>query len=108
MAVLSEYDERLAQLLAERGLLKPEQLQHVRGRAENEGRNIQDVIQEERLIYPEALTHVKSEVIGVPYVDLTKVKINPEAMRDVARKAAVTYRFVAFDAKNGKLQLAME
>ncbi len=100
--------QQLLDLLLKRGLLKPEHIEHVKNRAENEGITVEQVIKTERLVFPEALAQVRAEMLGIPYIDLTKVKGDNEAMRDIARKAAITYRFIAFDIRDNKLLLAME
>lgn len=98
----------LLDLLLERGLLKPSQLEHVRQRSEQEGRLPAEIIIEERLVFPEALAQVRSALANVPYIDLGQVKLNETAMTDVSRKAAATYRFIAFDQQGKKLLVAME
>ncbi len=103
-----EDQTQLLELLAERGLLKPAQVEHVRKRAAQEQISYEEIIRTERLVFPEALAQVQAEVLGVPYIDLSQIKINDEAMRDISRKAAITYRFVAFDVKDGKLLAALQ
>lgn len=105
---MAESQSQLLDTLQQRGLLKAEQVQHVLARAEQEKKTPEDVIRAEKLVFPEALAQVRAEMIGVPYIDLTQVTSNSEAMTDISRKAAVTYRFVAFDMKDNKLLVAME
>lgn len=97
----------LEKLLLEHGLLNDEQLRHVKEKAKSEGKKISDVIREEQLVYPEPLAQLKAETVGVPYVDLNVVRIDPAAMEGVADRAAATYRFVAFGKDEGRLQVAM-
>jgi len=98
----------LEELLVQRGLLSAEQLTHVRRRAETEKLSVEEVIRNERLVFPEVLAQVRSEVAGVPYIDLLNTKRVPEAMRDISRQAAATYRFFVFDERAGHLLVAME
>lgn len=100
--------EKLLQLLSERGLLKEGQREHVVGRAQKEGITPEEVIRTENLVFPEALAQVKSEVLGVPYADLNKTGVDDAAMEGVSRKAVVTYRFVPFAIKDKSLLVAME
>jgi len=103
-----EEESQLLELLAERGLLKPQQVEHVKNRSEQEGRGAEEVIRAEKLVFPEALAQVQAEAVGLPYIDLNKVRVKDSAMQDISRKAAITYRFVAFDVRDGKLLVAME
>ncbi len=99
---------KLLDQLVERGLLDAKQAEHVRNRATQEGKSPADIILEEKIAFPEAIAQVQADIAGFPYVDLSKVKINQEAMRNISRKAAVTYRFIAFDVKGDKLLVAVE
>lgn len=98
----------LEDLLVTRGLLKAAGMTHIRQRAQKELRSIEEIIREERLVFPEALAQVKAEFLGIPYVDLSKIKPSGEAMRDISRQAAATYRFVAFAERGKKLLVALE
>ena len=97
----------LENLLLEHGLLKPSQLEYVQEQAEQQKKSITDIIREEQLVYPEPLAQLKAEALGVPYVDLKSVQINETAMADIADRAAITYKFVAFSKSKDKLQIAM-
>lgn len=66
------------------------------------------VIRAENLVYPEVLAQVIAEVIGVPYIDLQKTKVNDDALAEVSRKAITTYRFVPFNIREKSLLVAME
>jgi type IV pilus assembly protein PilB len=105
---VSDQEQQLLDHLLKRGLLKPDQIEHVKNRAQNEGVSAEEVIKAERLIFPEALAQVRADMLGIPYIDLTQLKVDDEAMRDIARKAAITYRFIAFDIRDDKLLVAME
>jgi len=83
-------------------------VKHIQGRAQTDAISPEAVILQERLVFPEALAQVKAEFLNVPYIDVAKAKRNPEAMRDISRQAAATYRFFAFDEAEGKLLIAME
>lgn len=96
------------QLLVARGLITAEQLSRLQRQATTEGRSLEAVISAERLILPEALAQLKAELTGVPYIDIATAKKDGEAMRDISRAAAATYRFFVFGEKDKKLQVAME
>jgi type IV pilus assembly protein PilB len=100
--------QKLLSLLQERGLLSGEQLNTVVKRAQQEKVPVENILREEKILFPEILAQIQAEVSGIPYIDLDKVKINPQAMRDISRKAAATYRFIAFDERGNTLLFAME
>lgn len=105
---MTDPQQKIEEILIERGLIKPDQLERVHQLMQQEHRPLTDVLHSEKLIYAEQLAQIKAEALGVPYIDLASVQPNPPAMRDISRQAAATYRFVAFDEKNGRLMVAME
>lgn len=105
---MADRNKKVEELLVERGLLTTDQLQHVKNRAEQEGVTPENIIEQERLVFPEALAQIQAEIAGVPYIDLATAQTDNQAMRDISRKAALTYRFVAFDIRDNKILIAME
>ena len=105
---MTDPQQQIEELLLERGLIKPDQLEKIHQSMEEEGKTLVDVIQEEKLIYSEQLAQVKAQALGVPYMDLSSVTPSPQAMRDISKQAAATYRFVAFDERDGKLLVGMD
>lgn len=104
---MPELQQKLEELLLQRGLVKAEQLARIHSRMQEEKRSFDEVLRDERILYPEQYAQVRSQVLEVPYLDLAQVKVNERAMRDISRQAAATYHFYAFDEKDGKLQVAM-
>lgn len=97
----------LENLLLEHGLLKPDQMAYVQQKASSQKQSITDIIRAEQLVYPEPLAQLTAESLGLPYVDLQSVQVDPSAMADIASRAAHTYRFIAFGKTNDRLQVAM-
>lgn len=104
---MDETQQKIEQLLIERGLLKADQLEHIHRRQAADGSSIESIVLQEKLVYPEALAQIRAEILGLPYIDLTAITRNEAAMKDVSQQAAATYRFVPFDEHNGKLRIAM-
>ena len=97
----------LENLLLEHGLLKPNQLEYVQDKAQSQKQSITDIIRAEQLVYPEPLAQLTAESLGLPYVDLQSVQVDPSAMADISSRAAHTYRFLAFGQTADKLQVAL-
>lgn len=100
--------DQLLLLLQKRGLLNEEQIAHILERGKADSLSAAEVIRSERIIPDEEFAKIYAEFLDVPYIDLTNIKPNPQAMQDISRKAAGTYRFIAFDIKDAKLLVAME
>ncbi len=105
---MAEYQEKLEKILVERDLIKPEQVVALKARAAQEKKTFEEVIRDGRLISSEPFAQVKAEAIGLPYINLASVQRNEAAMANISKQAAATYRFIAYDEKNGKLLIAME
>lgn len=105
---MADNQQNLLDALVAKGLIKPADRQHVIERSKQVKASYEDVIASERLVFPEVLAQVGAEVLGVPYVDLSKVKISKDAMSDISQRAALTYRFYAFDVRGNKLLVGME
>lgn len=105
---MADYDNQLINTLLERGLIKPPQAEQIQQRMASAGVSASSVIEADKLVQPEALAQVEAAMLGIPYVDLEHGPIKETAMQDISRKAAATYRFVAFDEGEGRLKVAME
>ncbi len=101
-------NDQLLAAVGERGSVTQEQRTHIEERMKADGISAKAVLLSEKLIAPEDLAVIQAQLLEVPYVDLTKVPVHGEAMHDISRKAAATYRFVAFDKKGTTLLVAME
>ena len=101
------HQDTIEKILVDRGLAKPNQLERIHQRMQQEGRGFDEVLQDEKIVYPEQMAQIKAEVLGLPYVDLSNAPIKESAMREISRQAAATYRFFAFDEKEKKLLVAM-
>src|SRR3989344_501886 len=100
--------DQLLLLLQGKGLLSEEQIAHIQDRSKADKISVAEVIRSERTIPDENFAKLYAEFFDVPYIDLRSTKINPSAMVDISRKAAETYRFLAFDIKGTSLLVAME
>ena len=100
--------DKLAQILRERGILTDEQLAAFMAEATGTGRSLVQVIRAAAVISPRDLAQALAVANDVPYIDLPTLTIDPAAMRDIPKQAAITYRFFAFGIRNGKLLFAMD
>ncbi len=100
--------DQLLLLLQKQGSLSEEQIVHIEERMQQDGISAAQVIRSEKLIPEEDFVKAYAASLDVPYVDLQKTTLNPKAMQDISRKAASTYRFIAFDVQGPDLLIAME
>lgn len=105
---MADINNQIINNLLEKGLLKPQQASQLEAQAKEKGVALLELLAKEKVVSPEALAQVQAELSNTPYIDLSKTKISDGAMKDISRKAAATYHFIAFDEKDGKLFVAME
>lgn len=88
-------------LLAAWGYVSPEQREALREMVARTGRSAEDLLLSERMVPEEQFVRAKGVILGIPYVDLKRVEISPDAVREISLDAARTYQFVPF-AKEGE------
>jgi type IV pilus assembly protein PilB len=98
----------LLAILRDRKLLDEQKLSYIESRVDKEGVSVEEVVRAEKLLPSEELAKIQAEVEGFPYINLETATLNKEAMKDISAKAAATYRFIAFDVKDGNLFIAMQ
>jgi type IV pilus assembly protein PilB len=85
--------KRLGQMLVEAGLLTEEQTEQAAREAAEAGRRLGDYIVEQGIITGEALAMTLSLQLGIPFLDLLRVTIQPEALAlvpaDICRENAL-------------------
>jgi type IV pilus assembly protein PilB len=72
------------------------------------GKNLEDVLYFRGFISEEALSHLVSEFLKVPYANLDHQNITSEVLATLPEKLARSYRMIPFALENNTLKLAME
>lgn len=98
---------RLGEMLLEKGLLTEKQLGSALERKLRTGRFLGEVLVEMGLISPEVLGKTLQQMIGVPYVDLMKVTVEPEALALIPEDYQRQHRVLPFHLEAGQLFVAM-
>ena len=98
----------LGQLLVEAGLVTGEQLDRVKKLQSKEGDMIERILLQQRLITPQQLAFFISLHLGIPFVNLRKEGIRPDALKLIPESIARKYRIIPVDTKDGVVVVAME
>jgi type IV pilus assembly protein PilB len=75
--------KRLGQMLIEAGLLTEEQVEIAAREAAASGRRLGDYVVEQGIITSEALAMTLSQQLGIPFLDLMRVAIEPRALEQI-------------------------
>src|SRR3989338_6293617 len=96
----------LGQLLIERGLLTPADLERALLEQKRSGEFLGTVLMRLGIVAKEQLLPVLAEQMGIPYVRLADVRVEPEALAKVPPKFASHYRLMPLTLTNDTLQVA--
>jgi len=100
--------EELGRMLVEAKLITEEQLQHAKEMQAKNGDKIERILLQERLISLQQLALFTSLQLGVPFVNLKKEGVRPEAVALIPEVIARKYGVIPIDTLDGTLVVAME
>lgn len=106
-SALAPPQEKLADVLAEAGLLTPEQLEPAIAEARRLGKRLGDYLVEERLVTPEDLAMALSLQLNLPIIDLKRHTVQPQALQLVPEEYARQHDLIPIDVAADALVVVM-
>ena len=97
----------LGEMLLEAGLVRPEQLQRALGLLGGDDSKLGDFLVGEGVISPRDLASVLSTQLNVPFVELKRYAIQPEAVRLIPEALARKYQVLPLAVEDDSLVMAM-
>ncbi|MFH0969188.1 MAG: GspE/PulE family protein [Patescibacteria group bacterium] len=94
-------------VLMEKGYISEEQMNLLKKRALDDGRAIEDLVLEERIVSEEDLIKIKAETLNIPYIDLSGEMIPPEVLGEFPLEVAIQYKFIPFRKEKNSVFVAM-
>ncbi len=90
-------------------VITSDQLSLLKLEAINSGKNVEQIVADRGFATAEAVVQAKSQLFGIPYIDLTPKVILPEVLTLVPEQVARSYLVVPFelDSSTGSLSVAM-
>jgi general secretion pathway protein E len=98
----------LGEILLEAGILSKEQVQHIRDLQQKSGDKFERILLQQRLITSQQLAFFISLQMGIPFVNLKKEGVKPEAIKLVPEAIARKYGVIPVDTTDGTIIIAME
>ena len=98
----------VGQMLVEAKLITEEQLNQVKELQVKNGSKIERILLQERLITPQQLAFFTSLQLRVPFVNLRREGVRPNAVALIPEAIARKYSVIPIDVTDGTLVLAME
>jgi len=98
----------IGQLLVEAGIITEEQLQRAIELQHKSGNRLEQVLLQQRLVTPQQLAFFTSLLLGIPFINLRKEGVKPEAVKLIPESIARKYGVIPVDATDGTVVVAME
>jgi len=98
----------LGEMLVEAKMITGEKLQHIKQLQVKNGDRIERILLQERLITPQQLAFFTSLQLRIPFVNLRKEGVQPNAVMLVPEPVARKYGVIAIDVTDDTLVVAME
>lgn len=96
------------ELLKTKGLLTPEDINEIEtALKKDKAINLDSFLLRQKIIGPEKLTEVKSEILGLTYINLIDVKIPEETLNLIKKDLAKNYLAVCFEADENKMSVGL-
>jgi len=97
----------IAEMLLEEGLITPRQLEKAIEQQKNSNESLEKIIISLGYVTEKEVTEVIGKEMGVPFIDLDEVEIDPELARAIPEHLAQRYKVIPVGQENNKLALAM-
>jgi len=93
--------------LIQKKIISEKQLSNLEEQSRREGRLLEDLILEQRIISEEKLFNEKSKFFKIPLRHITKEEISPQTLEEVPEEAAKRYRIIPIEKKENILEVGM-
>ncbi|KPJ57516.1 hypothetical protein AMJ49_00040 [Parcubacteria bacterium DG_74_2] len=98
---------QLKAFLLDAGLITEKKFNEALKKAKSKNQKIEDVLVSEGLITGEQLIKLKAYILGIPFVNLEKEKIDPKILRIIPEPIARANNIIAFRRRGNDLEVAM-
>ena len=99
--------QQLKAFLLDAGLIKESEFDECVKKAEKTNQKVDDVLVSDGLIQKEELIKLEAYILGIPFVNLEKEKVDPGILKMIPEPIARSHNIVAFRKKADALEVAM-
>jgi len=99
--------KRLKAFIIDAGLVSKSQLEKAIKKAQKAKKPIRDILVLEKLVSEADLAKLEAYVLGIPFVNLEKMKISAEILKIIPEPIAKSHNIIAFRKEENKLEVAM-
>ncbi len=99
--------EKLKSFLLDLDLISKEQLEKAESKARKKKRKIEDVLVADNLLDEKRIIGIKAHILGIPFIDLEKIKVSPEVLKTIPEHFARANNVVPFRKRGETLEVSM-
>lgn len=99
--------QQLKAFLLDANLVTKEQFDQAQETAQKTKQKIGDILVQQGLISQEQLVKLEAYILGIPFINLEELKIEPEVLKIIPEPIARTHNIVAFRKRGRDLEVAM-
>lgn len=99
--------DRISNALIKKGLIKKEDLDKAIAAQKEKGGKLSDILVQEGFVNKKTLMSILSQELGIPTINLSRYKIDPEVLKMVPKKMAKHYKILPISKMGGILTIAM-
>ncbi len=98
---------QLKAFITDAGLVSESKFDQAVKEARKQKKKVEDVLVAKNLINRDDLVRLKAYILGIPFVDLTNVKVDPNVLRIIPEPVARENNIIAFRKNGNDLEVAM-
>jgi type IV pilus assembly protein PilB len=99
--------DQLYKLIIDSGLISKEEYEILRKKAEEKGEPLQDTLMSSGKITEDDFLRIQAYLVGIPFVDLTKTKVDLNTLSLIPEPIARKHNIVAYSKKDDYLEVAL-
>ncbi len=104
---MQSFKDLLKEILIRENIVKPEDLERALAEQQKSGGELSKILVRMGLVGQEDLTLILSKGLGMPPIDITRLKIDPVIVKMISKEIAVTYQVILISRIGQSLTLAM-
>ncbi len=94
-------------LLLKKKLISNVQIEDIQSTASREGKTVDEVILEKKIVNEEVYIQNKAEIYGFPYASIIDLTLDPKIIQIIPAQVAENYRIICFDKKDNQIMVGL-
>lgn len=104
---MSIESQRLKTFILDAGLADQKQIEEAEQEAARSGKNLRDVLVDKKIVSEAEIIKLEAYILGIPFIDLEKVKVSPEVLQIIPEPIARKNNIVSYKQTGQNLEVAM-